>query len=375
MPFESKKEKLLLTDTEREMLQKISQARTEEYRRVERARMLLLYADGLSVTKIAETLQTTVTKVNRCVDKALAKGIESAMREEQRSGRPSEVTPEARSWVISLACQKPTELGYSYEVWSQRLLAQHVREHAVKEGHECLARMSASSVCRLLSSHELKPHKVTYYLQRRDPDFEAKRAEVLCVYQQVEYILENEELKPLCDVYLSYDEKPGIQAIENTAVDLPPVAGEHPTIGRDPEYKRHGTLSLLAGIDLVTGKVIGIVEDRHRSREFVDFLRKLDAHYQPGLRIQIILDNHSAHVSKETNAYLQTVPGRFEFVFTPKHGSWLNVIESFFAKMTKQVLRHIRVQSKEELRRRIELYLEEVNENPQPFRWKYGLEG
>lgn len=375
MAFKSKKEKLQLLDTDREMLQRISKARTEEFRRVERARMLLHYADGLSIPKIAELLGTTVPKVNRCIDKALLLGPETALDEEQRPGRPPEVTPEAKAWVISLACQKPKDLGYSYEVWTQRLLAQHVREHASTEGHDCLSRMSSSSVSRLLAAHDLQPHKVRYYLERRDPDFDAKRAEVLCVYQQVEYILENEELKPLCDVYLSYDEKPGIQAIGNTADDLPPVPGEHPAIGRDSEYKRHGTLSLLAGIDLVTGEVIGSVEERHRSREFVDFLKRLDAHYSPELRIQIILDNHSAHISKETKAYLESVSGRFEFVFTPKHGSWLNVIESFFAKMTKQVLRHLRVKSKEELKERIELYLQEVNENPVPFRWKYGLEG
>lgn len=374
MPFQSKKEKLQLSNTDRDMLRKISTARSEEYRRVERARILLHFADGLSIPKIAEVLGTTVPKVNRCVDKALAFSLETALGEEQRSGRPPVVTPEAKAWVISLACQKPKELGYSYEVWTQRLLAQHVRNHAVSEGHECLTRMSPSSVFRLLNAHDLQPHKVRYYLERRDPDFDTKRAEVLCVYQQVEYILENEELKPLCDVYLSYDEKPGIQAIENTAEDKPPVPGEHKTISRDSEYKRHGTLSLLAGIDLVTGEVIGTVEERHRSREFVDFLKKLDAHYNKELRIQIILDNHSAHISKETKAYLESVPDRFEFVFTPKHGSWLNVIESFFAKMTKQVLRHIRVKSKAELKQRIELYLQEVNANPVPFRWKYGLE-
>lgn len=284
------------------------------------------------------------------------------------------MTPEAKAWVISLACQKPKELGYSYEVWTQRLLAQHVRNHAVSEGYECLSSMSPSSVFRLLNVHDLQPHKVRYYLERRDPDFDVKCAEVLCVYQQVEYILENEELKPLCDVYLSYDEKPGIQAIGNTAEDLPPVPGEHATIRRDSEYKRHGTLSLLAGIDLVTGEVIGSVEERHRSREFINFLQKLDAHYSPELRIQIILDNHSAHISKETNAYLATRPERFELVFTPKHGSWLNVIESFFAKMTRQVLRHLRVKSKDELKQRIELYLQENNQNPLPFRWTYGLE-
>lgn len=323
--------------------------------------MVLSYADGMGIPKISQMLGTTVPKVSRCIDKALTLGAEAALNEEQRSGRPAEVTPEAKAWVISLACQKPKEIGYSYEVWTQRPLAKHVREHEVAEGHECLARMSASSVSRLLAAQELQPHKVRYYLGRRDPDFDAKRADVLCVYQKVEYIIENEELKPLCDVYLSYDEKPGIQAIENTADDLPPVPGEPKTLGRDSEYKRHGTLSLLAGIDLVSGQIIGSVEERHRSCEFVDFLKKLDAHYSPELRIQIILDNHSAHISKETNAYLATLPERFEFTFTPKHGSWLNVIESFFAKMTKQVLRHLRVKSKEELKQRIELYLEEVN--------------
>ncbi|OGX60638.1 MAG: integrase [Paenibacillus sp. RIFOXYA1_FULL_44_5] len=375
MPFKSKKAKLVLSEEEHGMLQRLSQARTEEFRRVERARMMLHYADGLSIPKIAESLNTTVPKVNRCIDKALEQGVEAALDEEQRSGRPPEITPEAKMWLVSLACQKPTELGYSYEVWSYRLLARHVREHCEEHGHACLSRTSISSVSRILAAHEIQPHKVRYYLERRDPDFDAKKAQVLHVYQQVEFIMENEEIKSLCDVYLSYDEKPGIQAIENKAADLPPVPGQHKTISRDSEYVRHGTLSLLAGIDLVTGEVIGSVEDRHRSCEFIDFLKKLDAHYKPGLRIQIVLDNHSAHTSKETMNYLAAVPDRFEFVFTPKHGSWLNVIEVFFAKMTKQVLRHIRVKSKDELKERIERYLDEVNENPTPFRWKYGMEG
>jgi len=335
---------------------------------------LLLYADGLSVPKIASALGATVPKTNRCIDKALAQGVKEALEEEQRSGRPTEMTPEAIAWVVSLACQKPKDVGYASEIWTLRQLAGHIRTNAEKEGHPCLKRLSPSNVKRILDNHDIQPHKVRYYLQRRDPDFDAKRAQGLCVYQQVEFILENEKLKPLCDVYVSYDEKPGIQAIGTTADDLPPVPGEHPTISRDPEYKRHGTISLLAGIDLVTGQVIGSVEDRHRSKEFVDFLKKLDSIYKPGLRIQI-LDNHSAHTSKETKAYLETVPDRFEFVFTPKHGSWLNIIEVFFAKMTKQVLRHIRVQSKEELKQRIEQYLEEINANPVPFRWKYEMDG
>ena len=173
---------------------------------------------------------------------------------------------------------------------------------------------------------------------------------------------------------LSYDEKPGIQAIENTAPDLPPVPGKHSAVGRDHEYIRHGTLSLLAGIDLLSGKVLGLARPRHRSAEFIEFLQLADAHYPAGTRIRLVLDNHSAHISKETRAFLGTLPNRFEFTFTPKHGSWLNLIESFFGKMAKTLLRGIRVASADELKTRIELYLKEVNETPVVFRWKYKLE-
>lgn len=374
MPFKRTKAELHLSQEDRDFLEKINQSRTEEVRRVERARMLLLYVEDISVPKIADRLNTNPQKVYRCIDKALAFGVQTAVGDLKRSGRPAEITPEAKTWVVSLACQKPKDLGYSYEVWTTRLLAQHIRDHADEQGYPSVARIGSGTVSRILSENDIKPHKVNYYLERRDPDFEDKMVQVLHVYQQVEWTLEDDEFQPICDVMLSYDEKPGIQATGNKAPDLPPVPGKHPTISRDSEYVRHGTLSLLAGIDLVTGEIIGKVEDRHRSKEFVDFLMDLDEYYDPDLRIQIVLDNHSAHTSKETRAYLETVPNRFEFVFTPKHGSWLNIIESFFAKMSKSFLRDIRVNSKEELKERIELYLQEVNENPVPFRWRYGLD-
>ena len=117
-----------------------------------------------------------------------------------------------------------------------------------------------------------------------------------------------------------------------------------------------------------------MVADCHRSREFVEYLKMLDAHYSKDITIRIILDNHSAHISKETRKYLSTVPKRFEFVFTPTHGSWLNIIESLFAKMAKTFLRSIRVDSKDELKQRILKWIEEINESPIVFRWKYGLD-
>jgi transposase len=173
---------------------------------------------------------------------------------------------------------------------------------------------------------------------------------------------------------ISYDEKPGIQAIGNTAADLPPKPGGHAAFARDNEYKRHGTLSLLAGIDLLTGKVHACVEERHRSREFVGFLKKIDAAYPTDTAIKLILDNHSAHISKETKAWLATQPeGRFCFVFTPKHASWLNLVEGFFSKMARSMLRHIRVASKAELKAHILAYLDDINAESVVPTWTYKI--
>ena len=172
---------------------------------------------------------------------------------------------------------------------------------------------------------------------------------------------------------LSYDEKPGIQAIATTSNDLLPDE-KHSTVSRDYEYKRLGTLSLLAGIDLQTGEAIPMVSETHNSKDYVEFLKILDKKYPKGDRIRIVLDNLKVHTSEETRKYLASVSGRFDFVFTPKHGSWLNMVEGFFSKMTKQMLRGIRVNSKEELAERIYLYFDEVNAEPVVFHWKYKLD-
>jgi transposase len=173
---------------------------------------------------------------------------------------------------------------------------------------------------------------------------------------------------------ISYDEKPGIQAIKNIALQLQPMPFKHSAIGRDYEYKRLGTVSLLAGIDLHTGRIIPLVRDRHRSIEVVEFLKLVDQSYPVDWKIRIILDNHSSHLSKETSRFLLIKPGRFDFVFTPVHGSWLNMIEMFFSKRTRSLLRHIRVDSKKELVQRIYQGLEEINNEPVIFRWTYKME-
>ena len=171
-------------------------------------------------------------------------------------------------------------------------------------------------------------------------------------------------------VTVSVDQKTGVQALPTTSADLPPVPGVHPTVSRDYEYKRLGTASILAGLDLQDGHVTARVERRHRSVEFVGLLQDLDAYYPPQDTIRLLLDNHSAHISKETMAYLATRPNRFVYVHTPKHGSWLNLVETLFGKMARTFLRGIRVQTWQELRSRILQGIAEINEAPVVHRWR-----
>ena len=373
MPFISRRPKLKLTEEESTWLQQLSQSRSEAAGRVQRAEILLRYHTGETVSAIAAALRTHRPRVERCIAKALELGIRPALQDLPGRGRRPALSVEARAWVVALACQKPKELGYAQELWTTRLLAQHVRKHCRAAGHPRLRRLARGTVSKILRANAVQPHKIRYYLEQRDPQFETKMKQVLHVYKQVEVWHKVGAPSELTAV-LSYDEKPGIQALENTAPDLPPVPGQRAAVGRDHEYLRHGTLSLLAGIDLWNGEVLGLVRDRHRSAEFIEFLRLADVHYPAEARIRMVLDNHSAHISRETRAFLATVPNRFEFIFTPTHGSCLNLVESFFGKMAKTLLRGIRVASKAELKARIEMYLREVNEDPVVFRWKYKLE-
>jgi transposase len=370
---------LAIEDEDLAKLVSISRSRTEPASRVERARMLLAYREDPSFFAVGQRLGVHHQTVQRCVERAVAYGALAALDDRPRPGKEPTITAEAKAWLASLACRKAKELGYPHELWTTRLLASHAREHGPTAGHACLASLVQGTVCKILNQHEVKPHKVRYYLERRDAEFEQKMAQVLRVYREVAILKKKAAAttgkRSKAVAIVSYDEKPGIQAIATTSPDLAPVPGVHPTIARDYEYKRHGTLSLLAGIDLVTGKVHALVKDRHRSREFVEFLALLDAAYPAHTAIKLILDNHSAHISKETKAWLAAQPaGRFEFTFTPKHGSWLNLVEGFFSKLTRSVLRHIRVASKIELKDRILAAIDYFNQNSVVHTWSYKLD-
>src|SRR3984885_10154244 len=273
---------LEFTEEELADLQQVSRSRTEPASHVQRARILLGYRQTPSLYATGRAIGVTHQTVERCLRRARDLGVMAALDDSRRPGREPVITSEARTFVVDLACRKAKDLGYPHELWTTRLLTKHVREKAPAAGHACLANLAQGTLCKILAADEVKPHKVRYYLQRRDPEFPRKMAEILCVYREVALLKqaartqdsERPDEAPAVAI-ISYDEKPGIQALATTAPDLPPKSMRHPTFARDHEYVRLGTLSLLAGIDLMTGVVHASVEKRHRSREFVEFLKRL----------------------------------------------------------------------------------------------------
>jgi transposase len=368
----STRSKLVFTEEEKKHLDRLRQSKTAAIRDVQRAQILWRYHSGETVSQIARALKTTRTSVLKWVDKALQIGAKVGIKDTPHQPREAVIADDAKAWVVHLACSKPKELGYAAELWTRSALARHVRQHAVQAGFPALAQAAKATVQRILQAQALHPHKVTYYLERRDPNFLSKMKDVLLVYQEV--ALQNEAVsngatQPMV-ITVSVDEKPGVQAIGNTAPDLPPVAGKYPTVARDHEYIRYGTWSILAALDLHDGHITARVEERHRSVEFIALLRDLDARYAPDCTIRLVLDNHSSHISKETRTYLATRPNRFKYVLTPTHGSWLNIVETLFGKMTRTFLRQIRVASRQEMKERILLGISEINEMPVVHRWK-----
>ena len=368
-----------LSKEDRDYLRSLTRQRTIQAQVVDRAKTLLYKAEGMSNGDIADRLDVNINTVKLCLSKYKEGGIQRALYDDRRAGRRVEITDDAVAWIIDIACQRPADLGYAQELWTLKNLHKHIQEHAQEAGYPRLMTITKPMVQKILKRSDIKPFKIKYYCEKRDPDFEAKMHEVLIVYKQVSMQFDEDgnliipDDGPMVHT-VSCDEKPGIQAIATTGEDLRPTE-KTGCVYRDYEYKRLGTLSLLAGIDLLTGKAIPLVSETHKSSDFISLLKKFDAIYPKVDVIRIICDNHSAHKSKEVQNYLATCPeGRFVFVFTPKHGSWLNLIESFFSKMTKQMLKGIRVKSKEELAERIYKYFEEVNADPVVYHWTYKLD-
>ena len=181
---------LMIEDEDLSRLTTIARSRTEPASRVERAQMLLAYRADASFFAVGRALRVHHQTVQRCVERAVAYGPMAALDDRPRPGKEPTITSEAKAWLVSLACRKAKELGYPHELWTTRLLARHAREHGPAAGHECLANLVQGTVCKILDDQEVKPHKVRYYLERRDAEFEQKMAQVLCVYREVEVLKE-----------------------------------------------------------------------------------------------------------------------------------------------------------------------------------------
>jgi len=374
---------LILTDEERKLIKIISSSRKEKHSKVERAKYILDYSNSESVYSIAKKYGENHQKIEKVIKKAIQYGAITALSDLPGKGKRKIITEKARLWFLNIACTSPKELGLPFETWTMSSLAKYVREHCEKEGFSVLSKIQKGTVYKLLSKSNIKPHKVKYYLKKTDSEFKEKMYNVLHVYKEIELARENGDNNI---IVVSYDEKPGVQAIGNIHPDLQPKINnvninnnsknnkaKESTVLRDSHYKRYGTVSVLSGIDLLTGEIRTIVRDTHKSEDFIEFLKYLNDTYPKDSVIKVILDNHSVHTSRETRKYLEDHTGRFEFIFTPKHGSWLNIIEVFFSKLQRCLLKNIRVSSKEELKERILSYIDILNKEPVIFRWSWGL--
>lgn len=374
---------LELDPSHKEKIEKLANSGMTPVIIAQRAKILLYKSQGMSNDTIADKLginkRTVLLWTNKYANRSSEDTLDNLLSVSKGRGCKDEIVGEAKTWLISVACTKPKDFGYAAETWTTKALTAHIRKTAKDAGFERLATISESGVYQILDKSNIKPFRIQYYCERRDPDFEDKMHNVLLVYKQLSFqfdedgnLLPFEGEDPVTHV-LSYDEKPGIQAIATTGDDLNPNE-DHGTIKRDYEYKRLGTVSLLAGIDLQTGEAIPLVSSTHNSKDFIEFLKKLDSKYPKGDKIRLVLDNLKVHSSAEVKEYIASTPDRFEFVFTPKHASWLNLVEGFFSKMTKQMLRGIRVKTKDELVARIYKYFDEINETPVVYHWTWNLD-
>ena len=236
MARKSQKTKLILDEAQKERLQKIVQSRKAPIREVQRANILLLYAEGQPITKIEKLVKVSRPTIYKWIEKALALGIEEGIKDKYHRPKAPVITEEAKAWVINLACRKPKELGYAAEVWTRKALADHARRHGPEAGYDCLQRAAKATIQRILEGHPIRPHKIAYYLERRDPDFEQKMVDILCMYQEVN--AQNETAQPgeiPSIITVSVDEKPGVQAIKNIAPDIMPNPKKQSRILRDYE--------------------------------------------------------------------------------------------------------------------------------------------
>ena len=329
---------------DRDRLEAWIRTRTTPQRQVERAQIVLGSADGKSSYELAEELKITRPTIQRWLDRYEADGIEGLV-DRPRTGRPRKVTEEVEEEVVEKTTQEDPPQGTH---WSTRIMAKETGLHH-------------SQVARIWRGHGLKPHLIKTFKLSRDPRFLEKLRDVVGLYMA----------PPEHAIVFAFDEKSQIQALDRTQPGLPLKKGRAGTMTHD--YKRHGTTTLFAALDVATGEVIHECHPRHRHQEFLRFLRKVERETDPELELHFILDNYATHKHAKVKAWLKRHP-RVHFHFVPTSSSWLNLAERLFSELDERQLKRLAVNSVPELEATIRKYLDTRNEDPRPFVWTASAE-
>jgi transposase len=321
-------------------LEAIAADRNSPQKHVWRARIVLLTAAGLGTVEIMRRTGKSKTCVWRWQARFMLEGTKGLLRDKTRPSRIPPLGPQVAERVIALTQEDPP--GETTH-WTAGMMAK-------------TAGISVSSVQRIWRAHGLQPHRVRQFKLSTDPQFTAKLRDIVGLYVD----------PPAHAIVLSVDEKSQIQALDRTQPGLPIKKGRAGTMTHD--YKRNGTTTLFAALDVLQGKVIGRCMQRHRHQEFIRFLNAIEAEVPEGLIVHVILDNYGPHKHPKTRAWLDRHP-RFVFHFTPTSGSWLNAVEGFFAKLSKRRLKRGVFRSIVDLQAAINRFLRETNDHPKPFTW------
>jgi len=334
-------EQISIGGADRERLERLVRDRNTAQKVVWRARIVLLASAGLTAEGIAAAVGKSLLTVRRWRRRYVAKGVDGLLKDATRPSRVKPLSPEKIKQVVHMTLhEKPPNATQ----WSVRSMA------------AAAAGISYSSVQRIWSAHGLKPHLVETFKISRDKNFAAKVEDVVGLYLN----------PPDKALVLCVDEKSQIQALDRTQPGLPMKKGRAGTMTHD--YKRNGTTTLFAALNMLDGKVIGTCMPRHRHREFLRFLKIIDQRTLPGLDLHLIVDNYATHKTPAVKRWLKAHP-RFRLHFTPTSASWLNMVERFFAEITRNRIRRGAFKSVAELREAIMEYLEIHNANPKPFIW------
>jgi transposase len=329
-----------LASADRERLERICKDRNAPQKHVWRAEIVLLSAEGIGTSEIMRRTATSKTCVWRWQERFMQEGVEGLLRDKTRPSRIPPLTAEVVAWVASRTHEAPP--GETTH-WTASLMARE-------------ADISASSVHRIWRAHGLQPHRVRQFKLSNDPEFIDKLRDVVGLYVA----------PPAHAIVLSFDEKSQIQALDRSQPGVPLKKGRAGTMTHD--YKRNGTTTLFAALNILDGTVIGRNMQRHRHQEFIRFLNLIEARVPAGKAIHVILDNYAAHKHPKVREWLERHP-RFTFHFTPTSCSWLNAVEGFFARLTNRRLKRGVFHSLVDLQAAINRFLVEHNESSKPFVW------